>query len=290
MKLELQNVTKSYKNCIAVNQINYIFTEGIYGILGANGAGKSTLMKMMSTILTPTKGDIIWMGNSIFSENYRADIGVLPQNFGYYDGFTVWEFLEFMAIIKGVNNVNKSERIQYVLKATNLQKKENIKMKNLSGGMKQRVGIAQALINDPKILILDEPTVGLDPEERVRFRNILSALGREKIVILSTHIVQDVEYIADRLIILKKGEILHEGKLEKILNTINGKVWEVDRLPAVNVIVCNTRYDDSRKFLYRVISDERPNGNAREIKPCLDDLYLYYFHEEEYDNDQNAKN
>lgn len=201
MKLELQNVTKSYKNCIAVNQINYIFTEGIYGILGANGAGKSTLMKMMSTILTPTKGDIIWMGNSIFSENYRADIGVLPQNFGYYDGFTVWEFLEFMAIIKGVNNVNKSERIQYVLKATNLQKKENIKMKNLSGGMKQRVGIAQALINDPKILILDEPTVGLDPEERVRFRNILSALGREKIVILSTHIVQDVEYIADRLII-----------------------------------------------------------------------------------------
>lgn len=287
MRLELQNVTKSYKGCLAVNQINYVFTEGIYGILGANGAGKSTLMKMMSTILTPTEGNIIWMGNSIFNdnENYRADIGVLPQNFGYYDGFTVWEFLEFMATIKGVSSKNRSKRIRYVLKATNLQKKENIKMKNLSGGMKQRVGIAQALINDPKILILDEPTVGLDPEERVRFRNILSALGREKIVILSTHIVQDVEYIADRLIVLKKGEILHDGKIEKILNTIEGKVWEMDRLPTSNVIVCNTRYDDCGKALYRVISNEIPNGNAREVKPCLDDLYLYYFHEEERDNE-----
>lgn len=291
MRLELQNVTKKYRDSTAVDHVNYVFTEGIYGILGANGAGKSTLMKMLSTILTPTGGSITWLGNNIFEEktNYRSDIGILPQNFGYYDEFTVWQFLEFIASIKGISSKDKSERMEYVLKATNLQKKSSIKMKDLSGGMVQRVGIAQALINDPKILILDEPTVGLDPEERVRFRNIISSLGRKKIVILSTHIVQDVEYVADKLIILKKGKILHEGEIERVLNIINGKVWETENLPTDNVIVCNTRYDNG-KFIYRIISDELTNKSAKAVRPCLDDLYLYYFHGEDRSDEQDVKN
>ncbi|MSS64721.1 ABC transporter ATP-binding protein [Velocimicrobium porci] len=283
MKLELNQLTKKYKNNVAIEQVSFTFFAGIYGILGANGAGKSTLMKMMSTILAPTEGKILWEDKDIFDDttDYRGVLGVLPQNFGYYDDFTVKAFLEFMAVVKGVKKTDIKESIQYVLKATNLQKKAKEKMKSLSGGMKQRVGIAQALINDPKILILDEPTVGLDPEERGRFRQILASIGRDRIVILSTHIVQDVEYVADKLLILKEGKILHEGKLEEILSAIDGKVWECETITIDKnkVILCNTRFDNGH-YLNRVISDTSPSREAKIVKPTLDDLYLYYFNDE----------
>jgi len=211
MKLSVDRITKQYKNKIAVDRISFDLTEGVTGLLGANGAGKTTLMRMMSGILTPTSGEISADGIPVQSENYRALLGYLPQDFGYYPEFTAKEFLEYFSALKGIDRKRTKERTKELLELVGLSDVAGKKIKTFSGGMKQRVGIAQALLNDPKILILDEPTAGLDPKERVRFRTLIEELGKNSIVLLSTHIVSDIEHIADRIIMMKDGALVWQG-------------------------------------------------------------------------------
>jgi ABC-2 type transport system ATP-binding protein len=212
MKLSVDRITKQYKNKIAVDRISFDLTEGVTGLLGANGAGKTTLMRMMSGILTPTSGEISADGIPVQAENYRALLGYLPQDFGYYPEFTAKEFLEYFAALKGIERKRAKEKTKELLELVGLSDVAGKKIKTYSGGMKQRVGIAQALLNDPKILILDEPTAGLDPKERVRFRTLIEELGKDSIVLLSTHIVSDIEHIADRIIMMKDGALVWQGR------------------------------------------------------------------------------
>lgn len=216
MELVVDRLTKQYKNKIAVDRISYRFQEGVYGLLGANGAGKTTLMRMLCGILTPTGGEVSFDGIDVDTEEYRGYLGYLPQDFGYYPNFTGWDFLLYIAALKGIEKkqaVRKTKELLELVSMTDMAKK---KIKTYSGGMKQRLGIAQALLNEPRILILDEPTAGLDPKERVRFRNLIGELGKDSIIILSTHIVSDVEHIADTILMMKNGQLIFTGKREEI--------------------------------------------------------------------------
>lgn len=212
MNLNVDRITKQYKNKIAVDRVTFQLSEGVTGLLGANGAGKTTLMRMMSGILTPTGGEITADGVSVQTEEYRALLGYLPQDFGYYPEFTAREFLRYIAALKGIDRKKAKPKTDELLELVGLSDVATKKVKTFSGGMKQRLGIAQALINDPKILILDEPTAGLDPKERVRFRNLIAEIGKDTIVLCSTHIVSDVEQIADNLLMMRDGRLIYEGK------------------------------------------------------------------------------
>ena len=216
MELTVRNVSKEYKNKKANNNISFTLQPGVIGLLGANGAGKSTLMRMMCGILSPTEGEITYNGINVSREEYRNVLGYLPQDFGYYPDFTAMDFLMYMSALKGLNNTDSKNKSIELLKAVGLYENRKQKIKTFSGGMKQRLGIAQALLNDPEVIILDEPTAGLDPKERVKFRNIIAELGKDNIVLLSTHIVTDIEKIADRIIVLKDGCVVFDGKEEEI--------------------------------------------------------------------------
>lgn len=216
MELKADRLTKQYKNKIAVDRISFQFKEGVYGLLGANGAGKTTFMRMLCGILTPTGGEVSFDGIPVETEEYRACLGYLPQDFGYYPNFTGWDFLMYMAALKGISKNQAVRRTKELLELVSLTDMAKKKIKTYSGGTKQRLGIAQALLNDPKILILDEPTAGLDPKERVRFRNLIEETGKDSIVILSTHIVSDVEHIADTILMMKDGRMIFQGAREEI--------------------------------------------------------------------------
>lgn len=216
MELTIDRLTKQYKNKIAVDRLSLVLKPGIYGLLGANGAGKTTLMRMICGILTPTTGTIQLDGIDVTTEEYRASLGYLPQDFGYYPDFTGKDFLLYMAALKGIGKKAARRKSEELLELVSLSDMAKKKMKTYSGGMKQRLGIAQALLNDPKVLILDEPTAGLDPKERVRFRNLIAELGKDTIVILSTHIVSDVDRIADRIIMMNQGQMVFNGAREEI--------------------------------------------------------------------------
>jgi len=212
MNLSVDRLSKQYKNKIAVDRISFNLTDGVTGLLGANGAGKTTLMRMMSGILNPTSGSVTADGIPVQTEEYRALLGYLPQDFGYYPEFTAREFVQYIAALKGIEKKKAKNKTEELLEMVGLSDVANKKIKTFSGGMKQRVGIAQALVNDPKILILDEPTAGLDPKERVRFRNLIAEIGKTSIVLFSTHIVSDIEHIAGNLLMIRDGQLIYEGK------------------------------------------------------------------------------
>ena len=211
MKLSVDRLSKQYKNKIAVDRVSFSLTEGVTGLLGANGAGKTTLMRMMTGILAPTSGEITADGIAVQTEEYRSLLGYLPQDFGYYPEFTAKEFVRYIAALKGIDKNTAKRKTDELLELVGLSDVANKKIKTFSGGMKQRVGIAQAIVNDPKILILDEPTAGLDPKERVRFRNLIADIGKDTIVLFSTHIVSDIEHIASNVMMMRDGQIIYEG-------------------------------------------------------------------------------
>lgn len=285
MELKTTGLTKKFGGEIAVNDLNITLSNGVCGLLGANGAGKTTLMRLLCNLQNPTSGKIYLNGKNIagLGEKYRAMLGYLPQNFGYYPDFTAIDFLLYIAALKGLNEKTARKKSKELLEAVGLSAESKHKIKTFSGGMKQRLGIAQAMLNDPRILILDEPTAGLDPKERVRFRNLISAFAKERIVILSTHIVSDVEFIAEEIIMMKSGQIVHFGKPQEITEEISGQVWECivsaekAEKYAATFNTSNLRNIDGGKTILRIISDRPPMANASQVQPNLEDLYLFYF-------------
>ncbi|MBO5623672.1 MAG: ABC transporter ATP-binding protein [Butyrivibrio sp.] len=215
MRLSVDRLSKQYKNKIAVDRVSFTLSEGVTGLLGANGAGKTTLMRMMTGILVPTSGEMTADGIAVQTEEYRSLLGYLPQDFGYYPEFTAKEFIQYIAALKGLEKRHAKRKTDELLEVVGLSDVANTKIKTFSGGMKQRVGIAQAIVNDPKILILDEPTAGLDPKERVRFRNLIAEIGKNTIVLFSTHIVSDIDSIAKSLLMMRDGQIIYEGAWDK---------------------------------------------------------------------------
>ena len=293
MKLELDGLTKEFGDFTAVNHINLTMTNGVYGLLGVNGAGKTTLMRMLCTLLKPTSGTICCNGKDIFNmdSEYRKLLGYLPQDFGFYPEFTVEDYLLYIAALKGIRPVVAKKRVKELISKVGLSKAAHKKMKKLSGGMKRSAGIAQAMLNNPKILILDEPTAGLDPNERIRFRNLISELSEDRLVLLSTHIVSDIEYIANEIWLMKDGEVLHKGSIEELINSMTETVWEC-LVPKNRVSDFMEKYKISNmkseinQIMLRIISHEKPVENAMRVEASLEDVFLYYFGEKA--GDENA--
>jgi len=283
MKLLIEGVGKRYAGDLwGLRDVRIALGPGVLGLLGPNGAGKSTLMRILATVTRATEGRVLWNGGDIAAapDPLRATLGYLPQDFGVYPHLTALEFLEYLAAVKGLSGATARRRIEELLVVVNLSDSRNRPLGGFSGGMKQRVGIAQALLNDPQVLIVDEPTAGLDPEERVRFRNLLSDLAGERIVILSTHIVSDVEAVATDIAVLGGGRLLAHAPPEEMLRSVEGKVWEwvitSGELPAAkqkHLISTTARRADGVRV--RVVAAERPGPGAVAAPPTLEDAYLH---------------
>ena len=284
MQLKLDRLTKQYGSKIAVDRVSATLTRGVYGLLGANGAGKTTLMRMLCGILTPTSGEVLLNGESIYAMDarYRDLLGYLPQDFGYYPEYSAQDFLLYIAALKGLPRPQAKQKTAQLLEEVALAGVAKKRIKTFSGGMKQRLGIAQALLNEPEILVLDEPTAGLDPKERVRLRNLLADLAKDRIVLLSTHIVSDVESIADRVFLMKQGAFVLEGTVAQLVEKMQGRVWEYavpDHLvhrAEQEYAVANLRHEGGQTVL-RIVADAPPGPEARACTPGLEDLYLYHF-------------
>ena len=290
--ITIQNLTKEFGALRAVDRVNFTMTNGVYGLLGVNGAGKTTLMRMLTTLIKPTSGEILWDGQDVcaLDGQYRKLLGYLPQDFGYYPDFSIYDYLMYITSIKGIRPTVAKERVKLLLKQVGLVRARHKKMKTLSGGMKRRAGIAQAMLNDPKILILDEPTAGLDPSERIRFRNLISELSEDRIVLLSTHIVSDIEYIANEILLMKDGCITMSGTAEEIVASMPEKVWTF-AVPKAQIDaylkaykVANVRTVPGGAEL-RVLSPVRPNSAAVEVEPTLEDAFLFHFGESAGEDD-----
>lgn len=286
MELVIDRLTKQYKNKIVVDRVSTTLTRGVHGLLGANGAGKTTLMRMLCGVLKPTSGEAAWDGIDVEQEAYRDALGYLPQDFGYYPEFTAYDFLMYLASLKGLTKQGAKARIGELLELVSLTECARKKIRTFSGGMKQRLGIAQAMLNDPKILILDEPTAGLDPKERIRFRNLISHLGTDRIVLLSTHIVSDIESIASNILLMKDGQLIHTGSPKELIEVMDNRVFDCDVDPktAASLMkeypVINIREERDQVYLRLVSEGGRPPcEGALPAKASLEDLYLFYFSE-----------
>ncbi len=285
--LVMKEVSKSFGSFQAVSDINLEFTNGVYGMLAPNGAGKTTIIKMITTLLFPSRGEILYDGEDIYrmGERFRSLVGYLPQQFGYYRNYSPKQYLLYLAALKGMEHKKAIVKTEELLELVSLSDVKNKKMKKFSGGMLQRVGIAQAMLNDPKILILDEPTAGLDPKERVRFRNIISTFSKDRIVILSTHIVSDIESIANRVIMLKDKQLLCNDTIQEICKTVQGKVYETyvgeadfENFRKQHFVLSNRQEED--KIQIRFILDGGKEAQFVPVTPNLEDVFLYIYKEE----------
>ena len=284
--LEVLNVTKCYNKKKALDNFSVKLDNGIYGILGPNGAGKTTLISIIVNLLPPTNGKVMYNSTDItkLRDKYLDKIGYCPQYPRFYNNYKANEFLMYICAIKGIDKSKRKQKVTELLEFVNLSDDKNKKIGAFSGGMRQRLGIAQAMINNPEILILDEPTAGLDPKERIRFRNLISKLSEDRIILLATHIVSDVEFIAKEVLIIKKGVLLKKDSPQNLINDINSNVWEA-QVPFNQFenfmsqhIVSNANHNDNG-YCMRVISNDKPTEDAKNIQPNLEDVYLYYFGE-----------
>lgn len=285
--LTIKNITKKYGDFCALKNINMEFKNGVYGLLAPNGAGKTTLIKMIATLIFPSEGEILYNGENIVAmdEKYRDILGYLPQDFGYYKNYSPNKFLMYLAALKGIEKSVAKDKIKELLKLVALEDVADKKMKKFSVGMIQRVGIAQALLNDPKILILDEPTAGLDPKERVRFRNLLSELSRDRIIIVSTHIVSDIEFISNEIVMIKDKELLYKDTIDNICEKLHGKVFETE-IENNEIIDFRKNYlslsekQEHGKVKVRFISEKPYNKTWSIVYPSLEDVFLCEYQDE----------
>lgn len=286
MELRMEGLTKDFKDFRAVDHVSCVMGRGVYGLLGVNGAGKTTLMRMICTLLKPTDGKVTWDGKDIFKmdASYREILGYLPQDFGYYPDLTVQDYMMYISSIKGLRPLTAKKRTEVLLERVGLRKLKKRKMRNLSGGMKRRAGIAQAMLNDPKILILDEPTAGLDPNERIRFRNLISELSEDRLVLLSTHIVSDVEFIAGEILLMQEGKFFLTGTADEIISGMDQAVWRCT-VPRKAVdsylgryLVSNVKTVPGGAEL-RILADRPPAEGAAIEEATLEDAFLLYFGE-----------
>lgn len=285
MVIEIKGLEKKFnKKSVALQDVNLSIDNGIFGLLGKNGSGKTTLMRIITTLMEPTKGHINILGMEYNKNNYEAikkNIGYLPQEFGFYKDFTVLEIMNYICILNNMDTKSRKEKIKKTLKSVGMYNDRNKKYKQLSGGMKRRVGLAQAILNEPKILIVDEPTAGVDPEERIKIRNLLNEYSQKNTVLFSTHIIEDIESTCNKLAILNKGELVFDGDLNTLINLANNKIWkctfnslqEFTKFQGTHKVLSYKREEDFIEA--KVVSEESPFENSIPIKACLEDAYVY---------------
>lgn len=286
MELKLAQLTKTFGDMTAVDAVSYTMRNGVYGLLGVNGAGKTTLMRMICTLMKPTDGVITWNGRDIWSldAEYRRVLGYLPQEFGFYPDFSAEDYLMYIASIKGLRPAVAKQRVNELLHRVGMEQVRKKKMKKFSGGMKRRIGIAQAMLNDPQILVLDEPTAGLDPNERIRFRNLISELSEQRLVLLSTHIVSDVEYIANDILLMKEGRIACSGTPQQLIADMPMHVWrctvtkQEEAAYTRQYKIANMKLTVGGTEL-RILSAQQPCAQAVQEAATLEDVFLYHFGE-----------
>ncbi|HCQ5837295.1 ABC transporter ATP-binding protein [Clostridioides difficile] len=285
-KLEIENLSKIYGKKVANDKITVTLENGVYGLLGPNGAEKSTLMKQITTLIKPNEGQILYNGEDIFKmdDDYRNTLGYLPQEFGVYKNFTAKEFLQYIGALKGLRGKRLNSKIGELLDLVGLYDVRNKSIGKFSGGMKRRVGIAQVLLNDPKIIVLDEPTAGLDPQERARFRNLIAKMSRDKIIIFSTHIISDIESVAKETIMIKDDKLLMKGTHKDILRHMENKVYNVQVKNECEVDDIQSKYkvvsiqSDIDLIVLRIVSEDIPSGvNIQPVQAKFEDVYMFYF-------------